>query len=102
MNDAKYIGLDVHQETISVAVLDATGNLVMEAILETKTETTSYKPRVSDSTMVDIYNHAACLRQITKASSATPNESTDNKNPKSLATHRRWLKQFAAPVHSFP
>jgi hypothetical protein len=39
MNDAKYIGLDVHQATISVAVLDAAGNLVMEAILETKTET---------------------------------------------------------------
>ena len=39
MNDAKYIGLDVHQATISAAVRDATGNLVMEAILETKTET---------------------------------------------------------------
>jgi len=39
MNDAKYIGLDVHQATISVAVLDSTGKLVMEAILETKAET---------------------------------------------------------------
>src|ERR1700675_2779092 len=39
MNDAKYIGLDVHQATISVAVLDSAGNLVMEAILEKKTET---------------------------------------------------------------
>src|SRR5579864_7623870 len=39
MNDAKYIGLDVHQATISVAVLDSAGNLVMEAILETKAET---------------------------------------------------------------
>ena len=45
-NDAKYIGLDVHQATISVAVLDAAGNLVMEATLETKSE------RVSDRTMV--------------------------------------------------
>ncbi len=36
MNDAKYIGLDVHQATISVAVRDSHGNLVMEAILETK------------------------------------------------------------------
>ena len=36
MNDAKYIGLDVHQATISVAVLDSTGKLVMECILETK------------------------------------------------------------------
>jgi hypothetical protein len=39
MNDAKYIGLDVHQATISVAVLDSAGNLVIEAILETKAET---------------------------------------------------------------
>ena len=39
MNDAKYIGLDVHQATISAAVLDSSGKLVMEAILETKAET---------------------------------------------------------------
>ena len=39
LNDAKYIGLDVHQATISVAVLDSAANLVMEAILETKAET---------------------------------------------------------------
>jgi transposase len=39
MNEAKYIGLDVHQATISLAVLDAAGKLVMEAILETKAET---------------------------------------------------------------
>jgi len=39
MNDAKYIGLDVHQSTISVAVLDSSGKLVMEVILETKAET---------------------------------------------------------------
>src|SRR6186713_784284 len=39
MNNAKYIGLDVHQATISAAVLDSTGKLVMEAILETKAET---------------------------------------------------------------
>ena len=39
MNDAKYIGLDVHQATISAAVLDSAGKLVMEATLETKAET---------------------------------------------------------------
>jgi transposase len=39
MNDAKYIGLDVHQATISVVVLDCTGHLVMESILETKAAT---------------------------------------------------------------
>jgi hypothetical protein len=36
MNDAKYIGLDVHQATISAAVLDSTGKLVMESVVETK------------------------------------------------------------------
>src|SRR3989441_8153488 len=36
MSSEKYIGLDVHQATISVAVLDSRGKLVMEAIVETK------------------------------------------------------------------
>jgi transposase len=35
----KYIGLDVHQATISVAVMDASGKLVMESIMETKAAT---------------------------------------------------------------
>jgi len=39
MNDAKYIGLDVHQATISAAVLDSTGKLVFECIMETKAAT---------------------------------------------------------------
>jgi len=39
MNDVKYIGLDVDQATISVAVLDPAGRLGMGAILETKAET---------------------------------------------------------------
>ncbi len=39
MNSEKYIGLDVHQATISVAVLDSRGKLVMESILETQAAT---------------------------------------------------------------
>jgi transposase len=39
MNDVKFIGLDVHQATISVVVLDSTGHLVMESIIETKAAT---------------------------------------------------------------
>jgi hypothetical protein len=39
MNDAKYIAMDVHTATISAAVRDSSGNLVMEATLETKAET---------------------------------------------------------------
>ena len=36
MDSEKYIGLDIHQATISVAVLDSKGKLVMESILETQ------------------------------------------------------------------
>ena len=39
MNCEKYIGLDVHQATISAAVMDPTGKLIMECILETKAAT---------------------------------------------------------------
>ena len=39
MNSEKYIGLDVHQATISVAVMDSQGKVVMESILETKAST---------------------------------------------------------------
>ena len=39
MNDTKYIGLDVHQATISSVVLDSAGKLVMEGILEMKAAT---------------------------------------------------------------
>src|SRR5215469_15223273 len=39
MNCEKYIGLDVHQATISVAVMDPMGKLIMGSILETKAST---------------------------------------------------------------
>src|ERR1700736_5610090 len=39
MSSEKYIGLDVHQATISVAVMDSTGKVIMESILETKAST---------------------------------------------------------------
>src|SRR5881296_106383 len=39
MSGEKYIGMDVHQATISVAVLDSRGKLIMESILETKATT---------------------------------------------------------------
>ena len=39
MNNEKYIGLDVHQASISVAVMDTRGKVVMESILETKAAT---------------------------------------------------------------
>ena len=39
MDNKKYIGMDVHQATISVAVRDSAGNLVMESVIETKGST---------------------------------------------------------------
>ena len=38
-NMKKYIGLDVHQESIAIAVLNSAGKLVMESIVETKAST---------------------------------------------------------------
>src|SRR5450432_4098297 len=37
--DSVYIGMDVHQETISIAVRNSSGKLVMEGIIETKAST---------------------------------------------------------------
>ena len=34
--DVKYIGMDVHKEAIVIAVLNASGKLMMESIVETK------------------------------------------------------------------
>jgi len=39
VNSEKYIGLDVHQAVICVAVMDPKGKVVMESILETKAAT---------------------------------------------------------------
>jgi transposase len=39
MVSTKYIGMDVHKETVSIAVLNASGKLVMESVLETKANT---------------------------------------------------------------
>jgi transposase len=39
MSQEKYIGLDVHQATISAAVMDGNGKLLMECLLETEAAT---------------------------------------------------------------
>jgi len=39
MDSTKYIGMDVHKETISIAVMNSPGKLVIESILETKAMT---------------------------------------------------------------
>src|SRR6202166_3824896 len=39
MDSTKYIGMDVHKEATTVAVMNAAGKLVMESIVETKAAT---------------------------------------------------------------
>ena len=39
MDSKKYIGIDVHQATISVAVMDSAGKVVMDSVIETKAAT---------------------------------------------------------------
>jgi transposase len=39
MDSTKYIGMDVHQETISIALMNSAGKIVMECVIETKAST---------------------------------------------------------------
>jgi hypothetical protein len=39
MESTKYVGLDVHTEAITIAVMNSAGKLIMESIIETKTMT---------------------------------------------------------------
>ena len=39
MTSTKYIGMDVHKESISIAVMNAAGKIVMECVIETKAST---------------------------------------------------------------
>ena len=39
MTSAKYIGMDVHKESTSIAVMNAAGKIVMECVVETKANT---------------------------------------------------------------
>ena len=36
MTSTKYIGMDVHKESISIAVMNSAGKIVMESVIETK------------------------------------------------------------------
>jgi hypothetical protein len=39
MTSVKYIGMDVHTESISIAVRNSTGKIVIESVIETKAST---------------------------------------------------------------
>jgi len=38
-SNIKYVGMDVHKESISIAVRNAAGKIVMECVIETKAST---------------------------------------------------------------
>ena len=42
MSKLKYIGLDVHQASISVAVLDESGKLVVQSVVATRATSESW------------------------------------------------------------
>ena len=39
MTSTKYIGMDVHKESISIAMMNSIGKFVMESVIETKAST---------------------------------------------------------------
>ena len=39
MTNTKYIGMDVHKESISIAVMNSVGKVVIECVIETKATT---------------------------------------------------------------
>ena len=48
MASSKYIGMDVHKESISIAVRNAAGKIVMESVIETKaSNATTVRPVAS-------------------------------------------------------
>ena len=69
MNDEKYIGLDVHQATISVAVMDASGKVV-ESVLETQAATILS----SCLQMSDFKKSVSSKRTVCQAQSIHPGE----------------------------
>ena len=108
MNQEKYIGMDVHAATISAAVRNAEGKLLMECVLETKATTILefiqglrgtlaltfeegtlatwlhdlLKPHVSrlvsDRTMVDLESPFACRSRQLDGTASSPEETHQN------------------------
>jgi len=62
MNQEKYIGMDVHQATISAAVVDPSGKLLMECLLETKAADSRVHPGIAWNSVADLRGrHIRCV-----------------------------------------
>ena len=63
MDSTKYIGMDVHQETISIAVLNAAGKLVITALPNQDNPVSQgLKPILG----IDVWEHAYYLKYQNK------------------------------------
>jgi hypothetical protein len=65
MTSAKYIGMDVHKESISIAIRNAAGKILMECVIETKAslilERTSWNRVCSTASLLESRFEWACL-----------------------------------------
>lgn len=60
MSQEKYIGMDVHQATTSVAIMEGGGKLIMECILETKAATILEFMRGIRGTLAVTFEEGTC------------------------------------------
>jgi hypothetical protein len=75
----KYIGMDIHKETISIAVMNGEGKVVMESIIETKASTilqciqgihgdTTVRLNVEENQLVNVFGEfCVCVGSLKSA-----------------------------------
>jgi hypothetical protein len=62
--DIRYIGMDVHKEAVVIAVLNSSGKLVMESIVETKANLLLEQLVATGMLRVILRNSGACTSRI--------------------------------------
>ena len=92
MNQEKYIGMDVHHATISVAVMDAGGKLIMECLLETKSvHDCRVHPRIARNSVTDLRGRH--VRGLVTRSSETPREPAGGLRPAKERSFEGWQQE---------
>jgi hypothetical protein len=76
MTSIQYIGMDVHKESISIAVMNAAGKIVMECVIECRAKKGSAPSRRRDMSL-DIPFYRTCpnltdSQRTSQSSSACP------------------------------
>ena len=93
MDSTKYIGMDVHKETISAAVLDSTGKLVMESILETKAATILQFIDGLRGSLAVTFEEGTCAARPARPTSAA-STSSSSRRARRTSSLRTLLPQF--------